>query len=337
MYAIEVLVAMLISWKDYLTRKFMKPPVGTVVGLAFTAEQVLCSVLRQKDGNVFWEVDASFSHHSWTKSLAEFVKQHKLQGAPCYFALTAHWYKMHNIDRPDVADAEVFNAIKWPLQELTSQSADLIYDYADLPANVGGQKKLLVVALARQEVEKLSRAIFDAELELASVSIEEFATVELTPLRQDAIITLVQEHGEEVVLNIVKNRTLYFSRRLKGFENIGTFSEAELDMGIIDSLCVQIQRSMDYFESQLRQAPVKELLLKLDTQFTDFASQKISSEMGIPCRSFTPNIECGDKLNFKMASFSCLGASYSHFVKQQSEIAEIAPKRHAEEQREVSH
>ena len=37
-------------------------------------------------------------------------------------------------------------------------------------------------------------------------------------------------------------------------------------MGVSESMSVELQRSMDFFESQLRQAPVKKILLHLDTE-----------------------------------------------------------------------
>jgi len=112
------------------------------------------------------------------------------------------------------------------------------------------------------------------------------------------------------VLNIVKNNQLYFTRRLKGFENLGSYSEKELSMGITESLCVQIQRSMDYFESQLRQSPVRKVLLKLDTALAEKLASQIQDNMGLPVCPFEPEIRCGSGFNFKMASFSCLGAAY---------------------------
>ena len=83
------------------------------------------------------------------------------------------------------------------------------------------------------------------------------------PSMESATVLLTQEAGEEVVLNVVKDGNLYSSRRLKGFENIGSFSQEELEMGLLDNLGVQIQRSMDHFESQLRQPPIRCLILAL--------------------------------------------------------------------------
>jgi MSHA biogenesis protein MshI len=82
-------------------------------------------------------------------------------------------------------------------------------------------------------------------------------------------------------------------------------------MGITESLCVQIQLSMDYFESQLRHSPVKKVLLKLDTPLADELASQIQENMGLPVNPFEPKITCGSGFNFKMASFSCLGAAYT--------------------------
>jgi len=160
-----------------------------------------------------------FSHKTWAKDLIKYVKKHNLKGTPCYFTLTSHWYKVHQIEKPDVKDNELFDALKWPLQEVVGSDTELVYDYADLPVQVSGQNKVMVVAIPRKEAEKLTQAIFEADLILKGITIEELATMELLEASDDAVITLVQEHGEDIVLSIIKDNELYFSRRLSGFEN----------------------------------------------------------------------------------------------------------------------
>ncbi|MGB3725784.1 MAG: biogenesis protein MshI [Glaciecola sp.] len=301
---------MRIGLKQYLKNKFRTPTPNTSVGIAFTAEQVLICALRATADNVEWILDASFSHQSWQSQLAKLVRENNLLGSKCYFALSSHWYRIHQIDRPNVPESELKQALQFPLQEIAGSDKPLVYDYADMPLQVTGQQKMFAVAVAKEEIDKLTSVIFDCELDLQAISVEEFATVGLVEDQSEATITLVQEHGEVVVLNIVKNNQLFFSRRLSGFENIGGFTESELQMGISDSICVQIQRSMDFFESQLRQAPIKRILIKLDSPHTAFLCQQISSTMGVKCELFMPPITCTGELNFKLASFSCLGAAY---------------------------
>jgi MSHA biogenesis protein MshI len=304
-------VIMRIGWKQFLKQKMRKASSYHSIGIAFTADQVMLCAFTLQKGQLIWELDASFSHHNWQKSLSEYIEQHHLQGTPSYLALSSHWYRIHQIDKPSVNEDELLNALQWPLRDTIGTDKALVYDYADLPVQVSGQNKVMAVAVAREEIEKFSRAIFEANLNLQSISVEELVTPHLVGNKKEPIITLVQELGEVVVLSIVKNNQLYFTRRITGFENIGEYTEDELEMGITDSLCVQIQRSMDFFESQLRQAPIRQILIKLDSPHTTFLCASIAGAMGLSCMPFEPEISCNHELNFKMASFSCLGAAYT--------------------------
>lgn len=305
---------MRIGWKQFIKRKLRSTSKYHAVGIAFTADQVLiCALLKKKD-EFIWALDTSFSHQSWQESLPAYVKKEGLAGAPCFFAMSSHWYRIHQVDKPNVPEHELFDALQWPIKEISGSEKEIVYDYSEMPVQVSGQDKVMAVAIAKEEVAKLTNVIYTADLDLRSIVVEELATVHLVPHKNDPVITLVQEHGEVVVLNIVKNDQLYFTRRIKGFENIGGFTEVELDMGLTESLCVQIQRSMDFFESQLRQAPIKRILLKLDSPHINFLSSRISDSMGVVCEAFEPQITCSDEFNFKMASFSCLGAAYTGAV-----------------------
>ncbi len=300
---------MRLTLTQYMKQRLRRPSAYHAIGIAYTADQVLLCALKYKAGVYSWALDASFSHQSWQTKLKDYVQKHKLGGTPCFFALSSHWYRIHQVDKPQVADDELFDALQWPVKEALGTDKDIVYDFAELPVQVAGQNKVLAVAVASEEIKKLSNIIYAADLRLNSIVVEELAMTHLVESSSEPVITLVQEHGEVVVLNIIKDNQIYFTRRIKGFENIGEFSEAELQMGISESICVQIQRSMDFFESQLRQAPIKRILLKLDSPHIDYLSSLIADAMGVECASLEPDIECAEGLTFKMASFSCLGAA----------------------------
>jgi MSHA biogenesis protein MshI len=301
---------MRLSWRQLIKSKLKGKSAYFSIGIAFSGESVLLCALQKQGDELQWVLDASFSHTNWQGQLADYVQSHKLGNTDCYVSLTSHWYQLLQIEQPNVPEDELYAAMGWPLKDLLPPNVEYVYDYLSPPAQAAGQTKLSVVAIPHKDIERICQGIYDADLNLQSISIEETATVELTPSSDDAVMSLVQEHGEEIVLNIVKNNKLYFTRRLKGFENLGSYSESELSMGITESLCVQIQRSMDYFESQLRQSPVRKVLLKLDTSLAEQLASQIQENMSLPVNPFEPEITCGSGFNFKMASFSCLGAAY---------------------------
>jgi len=297
---------------------------GLVIGIALSAEGVsLCVLQKSKQGQIEWIKDATFGLQDWTEELQNFAKVNKLLGSDCYVNLTSHHYQLLQIDKPNVPDEDMHSALVWTIKELISNDTEYAHDYAQQPIQVGGQDKLSVVAIPKKDIQQISSTIYAAGLKLRAIGIEELSSALLSPMVDEAVLTLVQEHTEEIVLNIVRNRQLYFSRRIKGFENLGGFSEQELEMGIVDNLCVQIQRSMDFFESQLRQPPVRKILTKLDTPLQKQLVQQIQEAMDISVELFEPDIVLNEGFNFKMASFSCLGAAYQAFTNP-SKVKNIA-------------
>ena len=129
------------------------------------------------------------------------------------------------------------------------------------------------------------------------------------PTSDDAIITLKQEEGGQLSLNIVKHNQLFFSRRLKGYENLASFSPQELKMGVVDNLSLEIQRSMDYYESQLRQAPVKKVYISLDTIHLDALADMIKQVIFVSVEKFIPDVARDNDMPITPLCFASLGAA----------------------------
>lgn len=304
---------MRLSLRQYLARKLFNKKKQLVVGISFARESVSLCVLTQDNSRIKWTHDTEFGHKDWASDLKVFIKENDLSGAKCYVSLSSYYYQFLQLDKPAVPAEELHAALAFPIQEMLGANEALCYDFTDQVIQVSGQNKLSVIAVPEKDITEISATIFNANLALVNIGIEELASVELTPLQDDSILTLVQETGEEIVLNIVRNKSLYFTRRIKGFENLGSYTQKELDMGLIDNLCVQLQRSMDFFESQLRQAPVKKVIIKLDTMLQQHIAEQVSVAMDINVTLFEPDIMLRDDLNFRMASFSCIGAAYQHY------------------------
>ena len=80
-------------------------------------------------------------------------------------------------------------------------------------------------------------------------------------------------------------------------------------MGMVDNLSLEIQRSMDYFESQLRQAPIKSIYLIIDTLHQDELASMIKEIIFISVDKFVPKIEREQGLPLTPACLASLGAA----------------------------
>ena len=130
---------------------------------------------------------------------------------------------MLQLDRPAVKDDELNQALQWAVKEQLLSDDEFVIDYFDPPAVASNAKKVNVVAISKRDIIEIRDGILKAGLALNIISVEELATCNLLAPSDDAIITLKQEEGGQLSLNIVKRNQLFFSRRLRGYENLASF------------------------------------------------------------------------------------------------------------------
>lgn len=303
---------MRIGWREFLSQRFKKASKCHSIGIEFGDATLHISTFRNTAKDLIWVKQDVLPIADWSTQLKLYVAQHNLANTPCRVALSIAKYQILQIDKPAVAESELAQALQWSVKEQVPGEEDLILDYFDYPASFTTATKLNVVAIAKKEIVDICRGMGQAGLKLENIGIEELATCDLVPESDDAVITLFQEAGGQVCLNIVKQNKLFFSRRLRGYENLSSFSPEELQMGVGDTLSVEIQRSMDYFESQLRQAPIKKILISLDSPHQDELAALIAQLTVLSVEAFKPAINMADGMQLSVASYASLGAAIGH-------------------------
>jgi MSHA biogenesis protein MshI len=184
-------------------------------------------------------------------------KKYQLQGQ-CHLVLASSQTQVVQVDKPNIPEDEVNAALKWQIKDLVSYPPeDMVLDYFDGPTLAGGNEKINVVCASKKDLLAFIEPLSQNGLVLKTITTEEFAFASLMPVQNEACLMVCQQPNEEIVLLIVKQGKVYFSRRLRGFSQISTKSEDELSFGVVDSLSLEIQRSTDYFERQLKQAPIR--------------------------------------------------------------------------------
>jgi MSHA biogenesis protein MshI len=221
--------------------------------------------LRQQSFAFFSRPENNESQFQQTKSpLAEHPQQinlqqekYQLQGL-CHLVLASSQTQIVQVDKPNIPESELNAALKWQIKDLVNYSPeDMVLDYFDGPTLAGGSEKINVVCASKKELLTFIEPLSHNGLTLKSITTEEFAFASLLEIKNDACLMVCQQPHEEIVLLIVKQGKVFFSRRLRGFAQIATKTEEELSFGIIDNLNLEIQRSTDYFERQLKQAPIR--------------------------------------------------------------------------------
>ncbi|WP_188696110.1 type IV pilus biogenesis protein PilM [Bowmanella pacifica] len=292
-----------------LTSSWRKSTAYFSVGLEFGQHGVMLSLLGLKEGQPYWLDQHKMDSHDWVAALTLWVENHRAANTPCHLVFSTNRYQLLQVDRPPVPELEIVPALSWSVRELLATQDEMQVDYFDMPAQPTGTNKINVVAVPKSLVEDVVQGIAKAGLQLATIGIEELSQCDLLEPHQDAQITLLQEPGEAISLNIIKDSKLYFTRRLRGYEQLSSYGLEQIHQGVADSLSLEIQRSMDYFDSQLRQAPVRKLLLCIDTPFMAELAQLLQEATLLDTQIIEPNLAHADGLSFSSGSLTSLGAA----------------------------
>jgi MSHA biogenesis protein MshI len=300
---------MQIGWLEFIKSRFKKASKFHSVGIEIGVYGFHVSCLQKIKGKIKWVTQDSLPIKNWQTDLKTYVENNHLTNTQCNIALSISKYQLLQVDRPAVEDAELNQALQWTVKEQLLSDDEFTIDYFDTPAVVSNDKKLNVVAISTRDIIEIRDGILNAGLALNIIGVEELATCNLLIPSDDAIITLKQGETGQLILNIVKRNQLFFSRHLRGYENLASFSQEELKMGVVDNLSLEIQRSMDYFESQLRQASVKKVYVSLNTLHQDALADMIKQVIFVSVETFIPDVTADGNMPIKASSLASLGAA----------------------------
>ncbi len=195
----------------------------------------------------------------------------QLPHAELSIVLDSDYYQLLQADRPNVDASELKSALIWSVKDLVSiPPVNIHLDYFDSPFS--GKGKINVVIMERSLARQIAAAASKIGLSIESISIEELMLTKLTAENEQAQLILCHHAGGELLLAVVKDGALYLQRRIRGLHALDKMTREDLSYGAAENLSVEIQRSMDFYEGQLRQAPIKQITLLLDNIGADLAS-----------------------------------------------------------------
>ena len=197
--------------------------------------------------------------------LRSFVDTHGLAGSPVNYVLSPHLYHLLQVEPPQVPDEELNEALRWRVKDLINfDIEEAVLDSFPLPEESFRNRAAMVyvVVAKRSVIDEAEALVKAARLELRSVDIAELALCNLLPKdeQQSQGTALVMLQGSDGVLNLMREQTLYLTRNVKASPEQLQGGEL-LSNATFNHLVLEIQRSLDYYESGLAQPPATRLLL----------------------------------------------------------------------------
>lgn len=202
--------------------------------------------------------------------VSQMVEECQLKGAICHLVLTPSDYELLLVDAPQVPEEELASAMRWRIKDLIDFPLEqAVVDVCPLPADAyRGRMNMVYVIVARSErIQYLVDLVSASGLSLDSIDITEIVLSNLAVLVEQGTrgIALLRLRSSRGLINLCQNNSLYLTRNIEtGLGALTQESEEglELDVDIpLDKLALEIQRSLDYYESQLGKGSVDHILL----------------------------------------------------------------------------
>ncbi|MEO5331524.1 MAG: hypothetical protein H7839_05825 [Magnetococcus sp. YQC-5] len=213
---------------------------------------------------------------SLARLAAGLVKARKLERARFVGVLDRNSYHLFPAEVPDVPREEWATAMRWRIKDqIDFPATQAVLEVFDMPpSRAAKDSERIYVAVAKDaDVRRHVQLFLDAHLDLVAIDILELALRNVTIGLQDdqegmALLHLEQKNG---LIMMLKGGQFYLARRID--IGLNDLLESQKDQSpddddmfsaiyhspLLDTIALEAQRTMDYFESHFGQAPAMSL------------------------------------------------------------------------------
>lgn len=199
-----------------------------------------------------------------TRVLAKVSDDFSLKRARCTTVLDPSEYTLLLTEAPDVPADELRSAVRWRIKDLIDFHVDdATIDVFDVttPNAQGKTRPMYVVAARNASIQRRVDLCDAASVGLDIIDIPELAQRNLASILPEDVrgVVMLVLTAERGLITITRQGEIFLSRRLE--LGVDTLRAADDPAPYFDQVALEIQRSLDYFDSHFRQAPVDQLVL----------------------------------------------------------------------------
>lgn len=197
--------------------------------------------------------------------LAHVISEMSLQHFKCVFVIPPDKVESVQIEMSEMPTIDVHASLPWKLKDLVSiPPQDMICDYIEMDVQPFGQPvKAQVMATSKAYIEMLLAPFHKAKVPVHAITTEQFVIAKLQTVEDAAQLVFVQHTDSTGILLILKNQQICFARKIRGTDAVVNMLPEEVKEYGADMIAIEIQRSVDYYESQLKQPPIKDVIISI--------------------------------------------------------------------------
>jgi len=253
------------------------------VGLVIHADQLTVAHVEQRSGKPWLrqcERVAVESPKAAGKALAKLVKDLNLAGKQVSYVLNPSDYGLHLVEAPGVEPEELRAAVRWKIKDLLDMKAeDAAIDVFQVPKDAyRGRDLVYVVAAQKSRIQAIIEMVNQAEMELAVIDIPELVmqNIVISYLDDGRGLAFMDLRRTGSTMNISRGGDLYLTRRINTQLGQEAMRSPEWD-SLKDRLVLEIQRSLDYYESQSGKSQITEVVIAQRQTDTEELTRELDS------------------------------------------------------------
>jgi MSHA biogenesis protein MshI len=248
---------------------FKKKANSTRASIVLEPDSIISAVVRRRPG-----LKPLLTHcamHMTGKmdiGLAGVIAKLPLSRQPIAAVITTDDYQLVQVEAPEVLPSELKAAVRWRLRDVINfHIDDAVIDVFEIPdqSRRGQAKMLFAVAARSSAVQRLASALSPLASDLDVIDIPELCLrnlAALLPQDQRGVALLVLDHNHAQLL-LTRQGVLYLTRRIDFSRGNSISFDADSTASHIDAsaLALELQRSLDYYESHFDQTPIADLII----------------------------------------------------------------------------
>jgi MSHA biogenesis protein MshI len=235
------------------------------------------------------EVHATASLSVQAAEIAQLVRSLGLEHNLCATTLALGNYSLLFVEAPDVPPTELRAAIRWRVKDLIDfHIDDAVIDVFEVPdQKATGKNAMMYAVVARASVVRQQIGLLTgAGLNLEVIDIPELALRNIASLLPEDVagVALLYLSSRNGLITLTRQGTLYLSRRIEtGWEMLA--GDQDKMESKLDRVVVEIQRSLDYYESHFMQPAITNVVVTPLPDGLDGVAEYLGDQLGVPVRS----------------------------------------------------
>ncbi|MGF1692752.1 PilN domain-containing protein [Photobacterium kagoshimensis] len=269
---------------SFFSRFIKSKKQSPVISLAVFPESITLVFESQS----LWVVDNHDATNNVQRESAiqTLLTKHQLVGCQVKLVIGHGLYQSLLIEKPEIPPDELPTALPFLIKDLVNESPmELVADGFSAPL----KDRLQVFAAGRKTLEPLIKAVAKAGSEVASISTEEVQWGALTSPTMSQLI-LHRRESSGLQLTAFKQQVMCFQRQLRGVSfPLMADGASEQQVALqLDSLALELQRSLDFLSAQLRDNPISQLLISCDGEDDSALAQALSDRLSVKVIAIVP-------------------------------------------------